>query len=352
MHQATCVQRRQRGGEATQESARVAPVDGAAACAGPRGREALHPLDSPRGPCAVVPIAFVRRVGVKAGDTLLLDTVQGRTEFSVHGTLEPRGPATVYGGALLVMDVYAAQLAFDRGRRFDRIDIIAQPDADVPALGRRIERALGGKVAVTSPAQRSAQAERLRLSAHGRADRATSMLASALSSSAIRGCLRRNAALAASLARRKADGSFRIARRCCSMSQLKWRASQPTRQPKEGHDFFSGIGELQHPGVRWWSRAGKAACASASAPRSHAIRRRAQATPRSPSRPGGLPCPDSQRSIHVSDATRPSDVPYTWLPSPPPIVVNTPRAASPRFQSSSRRASQPRSALSHSPRSV
>jgi putative ABC transport system permease protein len=116
-------------------------------------------LNDPYG--VLITPEYAKRAGAKIGDKLLLDTVQGRREFSIHGILEPRGPATVYGGDLLIMDVYAAQVAFDRGRRFDRIDIIPQPNANVPDLVRSLERVLDGKSPVSRPQRRSAEAERL-----------------------------------------------------------------------------------------------------------------------------------------------------------------------------------------------
>ncbi|MFI5307923.1 MAG: FtsX-like permease family protein [Polyangiales bacterium] len=119
----------------------------------------LEFLNDPQG--VLVTPEYARRMGVAAGDRLMLDTVMGRRAFTVHGTITPQGPATAYGGDVLLMDVYAAQLAFDRGRRFDRIDVIPKPTADVAKLARALERALGHKTKVTLPERRSAEAERL-----------------------------------------------------------------------------------------------------------------------------------------------------------------------------------------------
>src|ERR1700712_455002 len=99
-------------------------------------------LNDPYG--VLITADYARRTHVKAGDRLQLETAQGAKEFSIHGTFEPRGAATVYAGDLIVMDVYCAQIAFERGRRFDRIDIVSQPDADVAQLSRRVSHALGG----------------------------------------------------------------------------------------------------------------------------------------------------------------------------------------------------------------
>lgn len=116
-------------------------------------------LNDPHG--VLITPAYAKRTGLKVGDDLLLDTPQGRKEFSVHGTLEPRGLATVYGGDLLLMDVYAAQVAFERGSRFDRIDVIPKRGVDASQLAADLEHALQNKVPVSRPERRIAEAERL-----------------------------------------------------------------------------------------------------------------------------------------------------------------------------------------------
>lgn len=122
-------------------------------------RDPLVFLNDPYG--VLVTIAYASRTGAKVGDKLLLDTEHGRREFSIHGTLEPLGPATAYGGDVLFMDVYAAQIAFGRGRGFDRIDVIPEPSTSVPELKRRLERALDHRAAVTLVSRRSEEMERL-----------------------------------------------------------------------------------------------------------------------------------------------------------------------------------------------
>jgi putative ABC transport system permease protein len=116
-------------------------------------------LNDPYG--VLITPAFAKRNGVQVGDTLLLHTPHGQQEFSVHGTLEPRGLATLYGGDLLLMDVYAAQIAFDRGHRFDRIDIIPSDGIDIDQLADAVDRALDRKIPISRPERRAAEAERL-----------------------------------------------------------------------------------------------------------------------------------------------------------------------------------------------
>ncbi|HKP62804.1 MAG TPA: FtsX-like permease family protein [Polyangiales bacterium] len=116
-------------------------------------------LNDPYG--VLITPGYAKRTGVKVGDRLLLDTSAGRREFSVHGTLEPRGMATVYGGDLLLMDVYAAQIAFERGRRFDRIDVIPAAGIEVDALAGALNSALDHQVPISRPEHRAAESERV-----------------------------------------------------------------------------------------------------------------------------------------------------------------------------------------------
>ena len=109
----------------------------------------------------IVTTQFAQRVGVKVGETLRLDTIHGKADFTIRGTLAASGPATVFGGDLLLMDIYAAQVAFGRGKRFDHLDVVPADGVSVDALKTRIEHAVAGKAVVTRPQRRSQEAERL-----------------------------------------------------------------------------------------------------------------------------------------------------------------------------------------------
>jgi putative ABC transport system permease protein len=109
----------------------------------------------------IVTQKFAKKHNLKDGDTLLLSTIAGKHEYTVRGTLAARGPANVFGGDLLMMDVYAAQIAFERGKRFDHIDVVPGPNVDVAALQLRIENAIEHKAAVNRPQRRTEEAERL-----------------------------------------------------------------------------------------------------------------------------------------------------------------------------------------------
>lgn len=82
-------------------------------------------------------------------------TMQGTKEFTVRGIMKTGGLASAFGGNLAVMDIYAAQLIFGRGRLFDRIDIGVADTVSVEECRAKIEAALGSGYQVESPASRS-----------------------------------------------------------------------------------------------------------------------------------------------------------------------------------------------------
>ncbi|HVO30117.1 MAG TPA: FtsX-like permease family protein [bacterium] len=116
-------------------------------------------LNDPHG--VLVTDRYAERRGVRAGDVLTLETVEGKQDFTVRGTLAARGPAKVFGGDLLLMDVYAAQIAFGRDKRFDRIDVVPAKGTDTTALAARIEDAIAHRATVTRPQRRSEETERI-----------------------------------------------------------------------------------------------------------------------------------------------------------------------------------------------
>src|SRR6185295_2772939 len=59
-----------------------------------------------------------------------------------------------FGGNLAIMDIYAAQLIFGRGRRFDRIDLRAREGVTIEDCRKAIEIALGPGFAVEPPSSR------------------------------------------------------------------------------------------------------------------------------------------------------------------------------------------------------
>ena len=97
---------------------------------------------------------FAARNGVGVGDRLSMSTMAGDRTFTVRGLARPGGMAAAFGGAIGVMDIYAAQLVFGRGRTFDRIDILTAEHTSLDAAQDALRRELGPAYAVETPARR------------------------------------------------------------------------------------------------------------------------------------------------------------------------------------------------------
>ena len=52
----------------------------------------------------------------------------------MQGFFKPVGIGEIFGGNIAVMDVYSAQVEFDRGRNFDRIDLLNSPGTSVESV--------------------------------------------------------------------------------------------------------------------------------------------------------------------------------------------------------------------------
>lgn len=102
---------------------------------------------------------FADRNRLAVNSTLLLDTVNGPKRFTVRGIMRSGGLTSAFGGNLAVMDIYAAQKMFGRGRRFDRIDLAVNEEERVDDVRRRIEHALGPGFQVETPGSRGREFE-------------------------------------------------------------------------------------------------------------------------------------------------------------------------------------------------
>ncbi|HEY6010300.1 MAG TPA: FtsX-like permease family protein, partial [Nitrospirota bacterium] len=103
---------------------------------------------------------MAQNVGTIAMDrSIRIEAVQGVTSLTVRGFLEPVGPAKTMGDSLAVMDIYAAQAAFGKEGRIDRIDVSIRQGEETEAVRKRILAVLPEGYTVDSPAARSAQIE-------------------------------------------------------------------------------------------------------------------------------------------------------------------------------------------------
>ena len=99
------------------------------------------------------------RARLMVGSNLPLGTTDGEKAFTVRGIMKPAGLATAFGGSLAIMDVYAAQKMFGRGRTFDRIDVGVSPGTAIAAAEDELRRLLGPGFEIQPPATRGRQAE-------------------------------------------------------------------------------------------------------------------------------------------------------------------------------------------------
>jgi putative ABC transport system permease protein len=97
--------------------------------------------------------------GLGIGSRLPLRTAAGEQPFTIRGIMKTTGLATAFGGNLAVMDVYAAQKMFSRGRTFDRIDLAVTSSTTTDQCQRELAALLGAGFEIQSPVTRGRQAE-------------------------------------------------------------------------------------------------------------------------------------------------------------------------------------------------
>ncbi len=104
---------------------------------------------------------LAERAGLKTGDVLVLMLPAGPRSVTIRGLLTPKGFAEAFGGNLVVMDVYAAQDLFGRGRRFDRLEVRLEEGVALEAATASLRAVVPPNVKIETPDRRSAQMERL-----------------------------------------------------------------------------------------------------------------------------------------------------------------------------------------------
>jgi putative ABC transport system permease protein len=97
---------------------------------------------------------FADKHGLKEGDELPLFTSQGKKDFIIRGIFKPSGLGEVFGGQIAVMDVFNAQFVFGRGKNFDRIDLMNEPEVAVEDLQRRLRERLPAGLEIERPSSR------------------------------------------------------------------------------------------------------------------------------------------------------------------------------------------------------
>lgn len=107
----------------------------------------------------IVTTSFSERTGLAVNDKLTMQTMAGARQFTIRGVMKAGGLSSAFGGNLAIMDIYAAQMVFGRGRKFDRIDIAVSPDKRVDDVRQDLQKMLGEGLRVEAPSARGQQFE-------------------------------------------------------------------------------------------------------------------------------------------------------------------------------------------------
>ncbi len=107
----------------------------------------------------IVTRSFADRNGLRVGSKISLSTMEGTKQFTVRGLMKAGGLSSAFGGNLAVMDIYAAQKVFGRGRKFDRIDLVVREGLRVEEAQVKLRGLLGPGFQVEPPSARGAQFE-------------------------------------------------------------------------------------------------------------------------------------------------------------------------------------------------
>jgi putative ABC transport system permease protein len=105
--------------------------------------------------------ALAKRMGLAVEGQVTLETPTGRRRFTIRGLLDPQGVARVYGGNLVVMDIFAAEAAFTRPGFVNRLDIVVDRAADVHTVADAIAHVLPKGLRIETPAQRKVDLHRV-----------------------------------------------------------------------------------------------------------------------------------------------------------------------------------------------
>jgi putative ABC transport system permease protein len=104
---------------------------------------------------------FAQRNRLSVDSKLTMDTMEGEKRFVVRGVMRSAGLGSVFGGNLVIMDLYAAQKIFGRGPRFDRVEVRLAPGLSIEQGQTALRQALGSGFQVDVPAIRGHQFESL-----------------------------------------------------------------------------------------------------------------------------------------------------------------------------------------------
>ncbi len=105
----------------------------------------------------IVTSAFARQKGLTVDSRIPMRTMAGDQAFTVRGIMKPGGLASAFGGDIAIMDIYAAQKVFGRGRKFDRVDLALDEGVLLDQAAAKLRAMLGPGFQVEPPSSRGRQ---------------------------------------------------------------------------------------------------------------------------------------------------------------------------------------------------
>jgi putative ABC transport system permease protein len=125
-----------------------------------RSREAPAPIEDFLKPDHLfIGRALAVEWNVSAGDSVEFTAGARRVRYHVAGVLQDHAGRASFWDRLAVMDIAAAQVAFERVGRLDRIDVVTGDERTVDDIARDLRAALPPHVTVERPSSRTTQVE-------------------------------------------------------------------------------------------------------------------------------------------------------------------------------------------------
>ncbi len=125
----------------------------------PRPQEFLQLLLDPRS--VIITEKFAIRHSLKVGDKIDITFADRAASFVIRGLLKDEGPARAMDGNFVLMDIAAAQLAFNRLGRVDRLEILLKDGKAIDASEEAIAKRLPQGLNLQRPARRGSQVEKM-----------------------------------------------------------------------------------------------------------------------------------------------------------------------------------------------
>ncbi|MBK9153246.1 MAG: ABC transporter permease [Chloracidobacterium sp.] len=106
---------------------------------------------SSRGDSIAITHSLAERLGVGEGGRIRVNIQSGPMEFTVRGLFRSTGAGDIFDGNVAVMDIAAAQDAFGRTGRIDRIDVAGTAGVETEELQRRLTEHLPSGIRAVRP---------------------------------------------------------------------------------------------------------------------------------------------------------------------------------------------------------